>query len=120
MVGHYRVIYTPKEEEIPELLGKEHTYAFLYNGDKDNPSIEMYIDDKLITDVVIDNFNFFGPCEEIREECTLRNFSQTVSTIDFDDPNIYVLQDVDITGIYVFTECITPEIIKYLSLINQS
>lgn len=119
MVGWYRLKYRPTEDELSFLLDGEKTFTFIYNGDIDNPSIEMYINTLKVTNSVVDNYNYFGPCEYFKNRCTLRNYTQTSEVLTYEDPNIYLLEDVNISEIMVFSEVINTDIITYLSLVNQ-
>lgn len=119
MVGWYRLKYEPDENEMTTLLDGSKTLTFIYNGDINNPNIDLYIDTVKATNVVVDNFNYFGPCEYFRDRCTLRNYTQTSEVLDYETPYLYIIEDIEITEIMVFQEEIDPSVITYLSLVNQ-
>lgn len=69
---------------------------------------------------IIDNFNYMGPCEDFKDRCTLRNYTQTVSTGSFKKPMYYMIPEVDNSSIVVFNKELSEQDILYLSLISKS
>lgn len=130
LVGHYRIKYTPTAEELASFIENEVMFAFLYNGDIDNPVIRFFRGTEEITTtrhpdspencLIIDNFNYIGPQVRYRDRTTLRNYTQTVATSDYEEPMIYVLPDVTITTVMAFNREITLDEIIYLSSVSQS
>lgn len=124
LVGHYRIKYFPPDRDKVTITNNETMFSFIYNGDTEDPQILMYVNTKLVnTDTdnfIVDNFNYMGPCEEFRDVCTLRNYTQTVSTNDFQRPMYYLISEVDNSSILVFNKELNEEDILYLSLISKS
>ena len=84
----------------------------------------MYINTNLVNtdseNFIIDNFNYMGPCEYFKERCTLRNYSQTVSTNNFEKPMYYLIPEIENSSILAFNTELSEADILYLSLISQS
>lgn len=124
LVGHYRTTYFPSARDKVTIANNETMFSFIYNGNIDNPEIKMYINTKLANNdtnnFIIDNFNYMGPCEHFRENCTLRNYSQTVSTTNFQKPMYYLIPEIENSSILVFNKELDESDILYLSLISQS
>lgn len=198
LVGHYRIKYFPNDEERTTIATNETMFAFVYNGDIDNPEVKMYInttpvnnsveekvlryaftytdgsgehtiyanrdkipsklynsdgtayegEDFIIADnvvyyivgglyheasytprenivvyvdrFIVDNFNYMGPCEEFKERCTLRNYSQTKAADTYTKPMYYLMPEVENSSILVFNKELDEEDILYLSLISKS
>lgn len=130
LVGHYRIKYTPTAEELASFIDSEVMYSFIYNGDVENPVVRMYRGTEEITAtrhpespencLIVDNFNYMGPQIRYKDTTTLRNYTQTVATTDYEDPMIYVLPDVVITTFMAFNRELTYDEIVYLSSVSQS
>lgn len=121
LVGHYRVKYFPPAQKITDLLANDKMFTFVYNGNIDNPVIKMYLGTEEVSNTnyfIVDNFNYMGPCKYFKNTCTLRNYSQTVSTDSFSSPMYYVLPDVEISSIIVFNKELTKEEIAYLAFVS--
>lgn len=65
-------------------------------------------------------FNYLGPNQNIKDRCTLRNYTQTSSTGDFKKPMYYYIPGVENSSIFVFNKVLTDADIAYLALISQS
>lgn len=74
----------------------------------------------VVDNFIIDNFNYMGPCEYFRELCTLRNYSQTTSLIDYDPPMYYLIPEVKTSSFMAFNKALDETEIAYLALISQS
>lgn len=124
LVGHYRIKYFPPSRDKVTITNNETMFSFIYNGDISNPEILMYVNTTLVNsdtnNFIVDNFNYMGPCEEFKDRCTLRNYSQTVSTNTFEKPMYYLIPEVDNSSIVVFNKALTEQEILYLSLISKS
>lgn len=123
LVGHYRIKYFPSDREKILISNTETMFTFVYNGSIDNPQIKAYINNEYINDstnFIIDNFNYMGPCEKFKDTCTLRNYSQTVSTVNNKTPMYYLIPEVDNSSIVIFNTELSKEDIFYLSLISKS
>ena len=124
LVGHYRITYFPSPRDKVTIANNETMFSFIYNGDIDNPEIKMYINTNLVNtdseNFIIDNFNYMGPCEYFKERCTLRNYSQTVSTNNFEKPMYYLIPEIENSSILAFNTELSEADILYLSLISQS
>lgn len=124
LVGHYRIKYFPPSRDKVTITNNETMFSFVYNGSIDNPSILMYVNTKLANEdtdnFIVDNFNYMGPCKEFKDKCTLRNYSQTVATIDYKKPMYYLIPEVDNSSIVVFNRELTEPEIRYLALISKS
>lgn len=130
LVGHYRIKYTPTSEELASFIESEVMYTFLYNGDINNPIVRMFRGTEEITTdrhpdspdncLIIDNFNYMGPQIRFRDRTTLRNYSQTVETSDYEEPMYYVLPNIETTTFMAFNREITLDEIVYLSSVSQS
>lgn len=123
LVGHYRVKYFPTAKEKTAITTNETMFTFVYNGNIEHPNINMYVNTKLVSNsenFIVDNFNYIGPCKYFKETSTLRNYSQTVTTTDFEKPMYYLIPEVDNSSILVFNKELNASDIFYLSLISQS
>lgn len=123
LVGHYRVKYFPSAQEKTIITNNETMFSFVYNGSIEHPEIKMYINTKLVNNspnFIIDNFNYMGPCDSFKNRCTLRNYSQTVSTGTFEKPMYYLIPEIDNSSILAFNKMLNESEIFYLSLISQS
>lgn len=123
-VGHLRYIYFPTEEEKVSIANKEVMFSYLYNGDVQNPEVKMYMGTKLLNNTperfINRTFNYLGPNQNIKDRCTLRNYTQTSSTSDFKKPMYYYIPGVENSSIFVFNKVLTDADIAYLALISQS
>ena len=122
-MGHYRVKYFPTAKEKTAITTNETMFTFVYNGNIERPNINMYVNTKLVSNsenFIVDNFNYIGPCKYFKETSTLRNYSQTVTTTDFEKPMYYLIPEVDNSSILVFNKELNASDIFYLSLISQS
>lgn len=121
LVGHYRVKYFPPAQKITNILSNDKMYTFVYNGNVENPQIKMYLGTEEVSNTeyfIVDNFNYMGPCKYFKDTCTLRNYSQTVATDNFNSPMYYVLPEVDISSIIVFNKELSQEDIAYLAFVS--
>lgn len=123
-VGHLRYVYFPTEEEKVSIANKEVMFTYVYNGDVKNPAVKMYMGTKLLNNItdrfVNRTFNYIGPNQLIKDRCTLRNYTQTVSTGDFKKPMYYYIPGVENSSIFVFNIELSEADIAYLALISQS
>lgn len=82
IVGEYSIIYRVLQdsEVYKNLLNKECTFSFIFNGSEDNPKFDFYINDLLITSdeninkglVSVSNFRFFRPPSFVDYEDEIR------------------------------------------------
>lgn len=115
IIGHLRATYIP-QDDLGSWIEGQVMITVLYNGDIKNPQIRLFRD-SIEVNPVIDEFNYMGPYQNSMERCTIRNYDQTVETIDYNTPMIYSLPNIKTTSIMCFDEEISEEVIKYLSII---
>lgn len=129
LVGHYRVICPISDDIVTGIVGKDTMFTFIYNGDKENPKMRIFVgtkeimqdtsEDGIVNGFVIDNFNYMGPCQEFKTTSTLRNYTQTSSLADYTDPTYYILKNTSFSALFAFNEELSITDLNYLALIYQ-
>lgn len=149
IVGHYSIKCYLDDSIKNEILNKEASYIFIYNGDSDNPKVDFYINTTKMN-VVVDNFNFTGfPFFEnrnapegdytnveladyyirvkfydsIRNACTIKNYTSFIETVPYDNPVIYgghTIENYPRTKYYIVPNITTNSIMAFGKALTET